>query len=221
MQKEESFYDKKRLAAEHITLCLRAADLVDNTFQKGTFQWEVPYFAVAGGKRLTGKLWFVSTTHDEKQLPTSWDVLFGNTTDWPGHNIQIEFNAHNADGTPNIQKGYHFNFLNVADSECPCRFFKVLREPTQAELEATVHVALPPARDADTYSPEGVNYADPISPATQAKLLKAASSMMQRDGTRIDPGNFESMTEGDGQRRLDTLRAQWLAGSAGQVKSAL
>src|SRR5215472_1900497 len=98
-------WTKERLAKEKVVLCLRNADLEDGTYG---LQWAVRFFAIAAKHRISQKVWFASTQDDAQKPNTRWDDIFSACSEWPEHNVVLEFNAYKKDGAPDIQKGYHF-----------------------------------------------------------------------------------------------------------------
>lgn len=219
---DNGIWTKERFASEKVVLCFRGADVVDSQYG---MQWEVRVFALAGKHRISQKVWFASTMGSKDLPATKWDDLFSGCSEWPEHNVLLAFNAYKKDGSPDLQKGYHLEFLERTTGQCPCAQFRILSEPKVAALPAPTSRPSALEQDTDTYVDGVAEILDgygfepepaPLTEQTKHKLLLASASLKATYGVIVDPGDIDTMTESAGQQRLLALRQQWQSASVAQ-----
>lgn len=221
-------WDKARLWAEHIVFCIASIEEIENPWYKKDTDPSTVY-------QLT--LRFIDRDNVTHSVQTTYKVspemrILRGRFPAPWHNFKFTRYQTKAGSY-----GYELAQSSTDDSQCPWERYWLARKEADFTAGERINNNPPPTAQsltneytdgvAEILDGYGFDTRDteaklaPITEKTQAAILRACSLMMATFNKRIDPGDFDRMTEGEGQQYLDTLRTQWLTESASKAKTSL
>lgn len=212
-------WDKARMYYASIVFCLKGVEVINNPFKKKEDDPDLCYEFRLVFLDQQGRRQGFTTTY---RIDPIFDHLLARFPR-PWHNMTWRQYS-----TKSGSYGYELAQASTDADECCCWKMQKARMTEHAQQQekalpapAIAHVVTVPdtPEEIDAILAESGFEPVLITEATQQKLLKATSMMMQTYGVRVDPGDFATMTEAAGQRLLDNLRHQWAAQSAAKAKT--